>query len=73
MSGIFCDHWNYHGTVVERISKNHYRMMAERISKIGSGLVPDSFGPEKIILVQDWFGRCTVLAGCHAHGRTWVY
>ncbi len=33
------------------------------LSKTGSGFVQDSFGPEQLILVQDWFGCCTVPAG----------
>ncbi len=41
----------------------HNRTVDEQISKIGSGYVKDWFGPEQIILVQDWFGRRTMPAG----------
>ncbi len=46
-----------------RMYVDHNRTMAQRISKIGSGFIPDWFCPEQIILVQDWFGPEQIIIG----------
>ncbi len=56
-------------TITERWLNESVRLVQQPFGH-GSGFVQDLFGPEQIMLVQDWFGRRTVPAGLFWINRT---